>query len=1216
MQASNKNKHTSGTPRSGRRSSSGPDTRTPSERDLRALRREQRLIEGAHFEKYATLHHYSCSEVASIVEEEKFVDLPAQGSPAHQSQSDLKPGKPHNAGPVSSESPQQPSPLGDGLQSDPNLNHLHLHNSRLSNLSDTDHQQWQRIKFPPSKDPVWKAINAELSCALPQVFTPSLIQTTSTSDLAKKFDLWLHHFFLEKFGEAPDKAKAPPTPPKLFHRKLFALRKMKKECRAARKALVRAGLTESREYLLLTQRWFALVRQHSRLRRAVYERHDKKAKARAERLFKNNPHQFAAQLFKDSGPRGSPTFSSEEAMDYFSKTYRDEERSHCYSPLDGMQRPEVPKVLFSGRCPTRKELKKSARRKSNKACPGLNALPYVPYKKCPAILDTLHRIVIKIWKSKEVPDSWAVAFIVLLSKSDVFDKVAEFRPIAITSTVGKIFFSVLARRLELFLVKNDYIPRSIQKGFLSGMPGCVEHSFALMEALRDATEGKRQIVITWIDLANAYGSVRHNLIQFALNWYHVPADIQKLVFDYYEKLMAKVVTQEWSTGFFLFDIGLFQGCVLSTILFNCVFQLLLDFLRPYQSLGYSHKVVDVTSLQKAYADDLSLITTNSQDNQLVCDETNKWLHWTVTMAAKPKKCVSLGFRQFDPRSEASSFTPYSATKYTAFDPQLTIDGHPIRFIAKLNPQDFEDTHFKFLGRWFEVLLRNDRIEDRTRQLFSDDMEAVRKSKVNGLMKLWLYQFYILAHLSWPFMVQDFSRSFAVSLEKSTRVQLKKWAGIYKSADVGLLFRSRKAFGLGLTSITSHFETMQIIKWSLAKHSVDADIRALYAHREAKNAGLKTVWRATNLLRSLEQEVHLRQLFPTQDGRQGLGKGNFNSQPTIAERRKLAVTALRDRSDQRSLAHTVTLAMQSVWLSWKENTNPFDLSWRNLIWGPGPHVIKFVLNASINCLRTPDMLKLWGYTQTAFCPLCGHPQCTTHHVLVNCNTALVEGRYTWRHDSGLYTAQPVLQDLVSEANLRPRKPQSVPHISRSFIQFGSPDFTRAPSRSATLLDGANDWKLLLDFTANPIVFPPEVYSTTERPDIIIWSIQLRKIIMIELTCPAEEGMEAASLRKRGRYEGLVQNIRSQNTRSPWTPILMTIELGARGYVAHSTRNCFRRLGLSGSKTSRLCKALSQVMARCSLTIYLAQKSKHWDKKRALLDDGQLPTPAVKPSVVPP
>ena len=53
----------------------------------------------------------------------------------------------------------------------------------------------------------------------------------------------------------------------------------------------------------------------------------------------------------------------------------------------------------------------------------------------------------------------------------------------------------------------------------------MEHSFALTEALRVAKSEKRALVVSWIDLANAYGSVKHNLIQFALNWYHVPTDI-------------------------------------------------------------------------------------------------------------------------------------------------------------------------------------------------------------------------------------------------------------------------------------------------------------------------------------------------------------------------------------------------------------------------------------------------------------------------------------------------------------------------------------------------------------------------------------------------------------------------------------------------------------------------------------------------------------------
>jgi len=98
----------------------------------------------------------------------------------------------------------------------------------------------------------------------------------------------------------------------------------------------------------------------------------------------------------------------------------------------------------------------------------------------------------------------------------------------------------------------------------------------MFEALLDAKFNQRQIVVSWLDLKNAYGSVRHNLIQFALAWFNVPVLIRQLIFDYYDKICAQIRTKAWKTDFFLFDLGLFQGCVLSCILFNCVFQLLID----------------------------------------------------------------------------------------------------------------------------------------------------------------------------------------------------------------------------------------------------------------------------------------------------------------------------------------------------------------------------------------------------------------------------------------------------------------------------------------------------------------------------------------------------------------------------------------------------------------------------------------------------------------
>jgi hypothetical protein len=886
-------------------------------------------------------------------------------------------------------------------------------------------------------------------------------------------------------------------------------------------------------------------------------------------------------------------------MEYFAKTYRDDDRSHTHTPLDGMKRPDIPKELFKTRPPTRKELSKSVSHKKNKATPGLNALSYVPYKKCPVLIDFLHRIGIKIWETKDVPDSWAVAYIILLSKSDDLDSVSEFRPIAITSTIGKIFFSVLSDRLQDFLVHNKYIRIEIQKGFLAGMPGCIEHAFALFEALREAKEHKRQIVVTWIDLANAYGSVRHNLIQFALDWYHVPKIIQKLIFQYYEKLMAKVVTKKWSTGSFLFDIGLFQGCVLSSILFNCVFQLLLDFLKPLEHLGYSHKDkdVDLVSFLKAYADDLVLATKNPQGNQKALDATDLWLFW-ARMAAKPRKCVSVGFRQFDRRTESSKYIPYTDVKFTAFDPLLTIAGKPIQFIV--NPtekDDFKSKHFKFLGRWIDVLLSKQDIQTRLKALFIEYMCTIESSGLHGLMKLWLYQFYVLAFLAWPFLVQDFSHSFAEELQKSCSVQLKRWAGLYKYSDIGSLFRSRDKCGLGLTSITDQFERMQVIKCSLLKHSADPAITYLYQRKEKRESLFKVRWSGTKLSKSLDQEVRLKQLFPTQNNRQGLGSGNFKAHTTKPEQRKMVMSAMRTRSDDVHVSHASSLCMQNVWMAWYDKTIPFDLSWHNLIYGPGRHIVKFVLNSSINCVRTPSMLKLWGYVNCAICPLCGHKTCTLMHILNMCTKSLNSGRFNWRHDSVLATLQPVLQTQINTANKTLLKDRKVPHISKSFLKPGSP----SPKTSGkalhrpSLLDRAQDWKLLVDFEHAMLVFPSIIFCTSKRPDIVIWSLSSKTVILVELTCPAEENIEAACLRKEARYTDLVNSCEASN----WKAILLTIEVGSRGYVAFSFSKFLRKLGFSNRENSTICKDISLVVSKCSSEILASHKAEHWDRNKPLI-----------------
>ena len=127
------------------------------------------------------------------------------------------------------------------------------------------------------------------------------------------------------------------------------------------------------------------------------------------------------------------------------------------------------------------------------------------------------------------------------------------------------------------------------------------------------------------------------------------------------------------------------------------------------------------------------------------------------------------------------------------------------------------------------------------------------------------------------------------------------------------------------------------------------------------------------------------------------------------------------------------------------------------------------------------------------------------------------------------------------------------------------------------------------------FPAEICSTSERPDLVIWSSRTKVVILVELTCPAEEGIQNATNRKMKRYIDIQLLIRENG----WTPHLFTIEVGVRGFVAKSTIRLLRSLGLSNNTTSKCAKDLSVIAAKCSHAIYVAHECVHWDSKKPLL-----------------
>ena len=196
----------------------------------------------------------------------------------------------------------------------------------------------------------------------------------------------------------------------------------------------------------------------------------------------------------------------------------------------------------------------------------------------------------------------------------------------------------MARRITTYLLENGYIDTSCQKAGVPGFPGCVEHSAMIWDQIQRAKWEKNDWHVIWLDLANAYGSLPHQLINYALEFFHTPPCIKNLVALYYSDLQMCFALQGFTTGWQHLEVGIAMGCAISPILFIAPFEIIL--IGAKQMVG-GIKLPSGQRLPplRSYMDDAtSLLQTAACTSRLLgrMDELMSW----ARMKIKPSKSVA------------------------------------------------------------------------------------------------------------------------------------------------------------------------------------------------------------------------------------------------------------------------------------------------------------------------------------------------------------------------------------------------------------------------------------------------------------------------------------------------------------------------------------------------------------------------------------------------
>ncbi|CAH1248899.1 GRASP [Branchiostoma lanceolatum] len=149
----------------------------------------------------------------------------------------------------------------------------------------------------------------------------------------------------------------------------------------------------------------------------------------------------------------------------------------------------------------------------------------------------------------------------------------------------------------------------------------------------------------------------------------------------------------------------------------------------------------------------------------------------------------------------------------------------------------------------------------------------------------------------------------------------------------------------------------------------------------------------------------------------------------------------------------------------------------------------------------------------------------------------------------------------------------PLLPIQFIRRGQKPRGVAPTRGSSNIGGGplcrGVWEMLVDLDKQ-LHFPSVICETALRPDLVLWSVDQKSVVIVELTVPWEENLQTAYERNKLKYEELVQECRENG----WRTQLYPVEVGVRGFVGASLLRLYRDLKIRGKAQTQLVRLVSE------------------------------------------